>query len=111
MSTQPLQAAQQTAAQVLANVTSDQLGNSTPCAKWDVAALIDHLVGSQHWGRSAMQGVEMTDTGEGSAAGRLQRHVCRSRCGLPRFVQRGRRVGKDRQSRLWATCLHRHCSA
>jgi uncharacterized protein (TIGR03086 family) len=34
---------------VLANVTSAQLDRSTPCASWDVRALVNHLVGSTHW--------------------------------------------------------------
>jgi uncharacterized protein (TIGR03086 family) len=29
---------------VLVNVTSDQLSSPTPCAKWDVKALIDHVI-------------------------------------------------------------------
>lgn len=67
--TDQLAAAQSIAAGVLAGVGPDQLDGSTPCAKWTVANLIDHLVGSQHWARSAMEGVEMTDTGEGSSHG------------------------------------------
>lgn len=54
---------------VLSNVTSDQMGDPTPCAKWSVADLIDHMVGAQHWARSAMEGVEQTETGEGSSKG------------------------------------------
>jgi uncharacterized protein (TIGR03086 family) len=54
---------------VIANVDADQLTAPTPCKDWDVADLIDHLVGSQHWSRSAMEGVAMTETGEGSAKG------------------------------------------
>jgi uncharacterized protein (TIGR03086 family) len=38
------QLAQNTFAQVLANVTSDQLSLSTPCREWDVKALIDHVI-------------------------------------------------------------------
>lgn len=60
---------QQIAAGVLDGVTPDQLDLATPCAKWNVAQLIDHLVGAQHWARAGMEGIEMTDTGEGSAAG------------------------------------------
>lgn len=67
--TDQLAAAQSIAAGVLANVTADQLDRSTPCEKWTVAQVIDHLVGAQHWARSAVEGVEMTETGEGSARG------------------------------------------
>lgn len=69
MSTHALQKSQQIASDVLANVSADQLDLPTPCANWKVADLIDHLVGGQHWARSAVQGAEMTETGEGSAQG------------------------------------------
>ena len=38
------QRAQDTFAHVLVNVTSDQLSLPTPCAEWDVKALIDHVI-------------------------------------------------------------------
>lgn len=65
-------AAQQIAADLLANVTPEQLDGATPCTDWTVAQLIDHLVGSQHWARSAVEGVDMTETGEGTAQGDFQ---------------------------------------
>jgi len=64
-----LEAAQRIAAEVLSKVSAEQLDLPTPCDDWKVAQLIDHLVGSQHWARSAMEGAEMTETGEGSAQG------------------------------------------
>jgi len=67
--TDQLATAQEIAAATLANVTSDQMELPTPCSHWTVAQLIDHLVGAQHWALSAMEGVEMTETGEGSAGG------------------------------------------
>ncbi|MCB0973241.1 MAG: TIGR03086 family protein [Actinobacteria bacterium] len=69
MNPQTLGRAQGVATQIIANVQPDQMDNATPCDAWTVSQLIDHLVGAQHWGRSAVQGVEMTETGEGSAAG------------------------------------------
>jgi uncharacterized protein (TIGR03086 family) len=36
--------AQDAFAHVLVNVTSDQLSSPTPCAEWDVTALIDHVI-------------------------------------------------------------------
>ena len=60
---------QDVARTVLANVTPDQLDIQTPCREWKVAQLIDHMVGGQHWARSAVQGVEMSENGEGSAQG------------------------------------------
>jgi len=38
------QRAQDTFAQVLAKVTSDQLSSPTPCPEWNVKALIDHVI-------------------------------------------------------------------
>lgn len=67
MNPQTLERAQVVAAQVLANVQADQLDNATPCDAWKVNQLIDHMVGAQHWGRTALQGVEMTETGEGAS--------------------------------------------
>lgn len=54
---------------VLAGVTPDQLDLATPCREWNVSQLIDHLVGAQYWARAGVEGVESSDTGEGSAAG------------------------------------------
>jgi uncharacterized protein (TIGR03086 family) len=44
-----LQRATSSARSVLATVSADQLTNSTPCASWDVRALINHIVGSTYW--------------------------------------------------------------
>src|ERR1019366_571351 len=49
MSIDTLAEAQSAARIVLAGVSSDQLAASSPCAEWDVAAIIDHLVGAQYW--------------------------------------------------------------
>lgn len=40
---------QQAARDTLAGVTEGQLAGSSPCADWDVAGVIDHLVGAQRW--------------------------------------------------------------
>lgn len=56
MSTQPLEQAVSVARAVLANVGEDQLGAATPCASWDVAALIDHMVGAQNFFTAAVTG-------------------------------------------------------
>ena len=61
--------AQDVARGVLANVTPDQLDLDTPCSEWKVSHVIDHLVGGQHWARCAIEGVEMSSTGDGSAQG------------------------------------------
>ena len=70
MATQGLRQAQQLAANVLANITEDQLQNETPCASWNVAELIDHMVGAQEWARRSVVEEDMSDDlGQGSSAG------------------------------------------
>ena len=41
---------------ILAKVEADQLDAPTPCASWDVRALINHFVGTARWGASAIMG-------------------------------------------------------
>ena len=69
MDTSALATAQDTAREVLAGVGPEQLELPTPCAEWNVAQLIDHLVGAQLWAAAGIRGAEMDETGEGSAAG------------------------------------------
>jgi uncharacterized protein (TIGR03086 family) len=56
MSTQPLQQVNASTRSVLAKVTSDQMQNSTPCESWDVAGLINHLVGAQLFFAAGVKG-------------------------------------------------------
>lgn len=56
MSTRPLQQVNASTRSVLADVTSDQMQNPTPCASWDVAGLINHLVGAQHFFAAGIKG-------------------------------------------------------
>jgi uncharacterized protein (TIGR03086 family) len=56
MSTQPLEQTIAATRGVLANVTHDQLGQPTPCASWDVAELINHIVGGQHFFAAGLSG-------------------------------------------------------
>jgi len=62
MSTDTMAAAQQAARSVLGGVSKDQLAGSSPCTEWDVAAVIDHLVGSQYW---FLKAISATATGDG----------------------------------------------
>ena len=61
MDPQVLNHAQQVAADVMSNVSSEQLDLPTPCDNWNVGQLIDHLVGAQHWAASGIRGSEMRD--------------------------------------------------
>ncbi|MFQ6397729.1 TIGR03086 family metal-binding protein [Nocardia sp. KC 131] len=45
---------------VLAKVQRDQLGLPTPCASWDVAALINHFVGSARWAAQTVSSEDAT---------------------------------------------------
>jgi uncharacterized protein (TIGR03086 family) len=56
MSTQPLEAVVATTRGVLANVTADQMQNSSPCASWDVAGIINHVIGAQGFFVAGMTG-------------------------------------------------------
>jgi uncharacterized protein (TIGR03086 family) len=58
--TDTLDAALATARTVLANVTDDQLSNPTPCASWDVRALVNHFVGGGRVLADAMANGSMT---------------------------------------------------
>ncbi len=62
MGTQPYEQAVSVAHDVLASVTSEQLTDATPCASWDVAALINHIVGGQHFFLSALNGTPPTES-------------------------------------------------
>jgi len=61
MSTQPFEQAVSVTHDVLEGVTADQLGNPTPCESWDVAALINHIVGGQHFFLAALNGTPPAD--------------------------------------------------
>lgn len=54
---------------VLARVGPDQLDAATPCASWDVRALVSHFVGSARWGASAAMGAGYETNDEDFAAG------------------------------------------
>ena len=56
MSAGPYEQATGVGRAVLANVTPDQMQMSTPCASWDVAELIDHIVGGQYFFAGCMAG-------------------------------------------------------
>ena len=61
MSTQALEQAITAAKGVLAGVKPDQLSGPTPCASWDVAGLINHLVGGQYFFATMVKGETMPE--------------------------------------------------
>jgi uncharacterized protein (TIGR03086 family) len=60
MPVEPLGRAFASTAAVLAQVQAVQLDAATPCASWDVRALIEHFIGSARWAGAAI--------GDGGAA-------------------------------------------
>lgn len=48
--------AQAVARQVMQGVTADQMSAATPCASWDVAGLINHMVGGNQFFAAGMRG-------------------------------------------------------
>ena len=65
MGTEALERAFGVARGVLANVTADQYGNSTPCVSWDVQRLLTHMVASTYWYASSVEtGSSPQDSGE-----------------------------------------------
>lgn len=56
MTTESLERAFASSRQVLAALTPDKLHDPTPCASWDVAALVNHMVGGAYWFAASMTG-------------------------------------------------------
>ncbi len=69
MSTQPLEQTIATTRSVLTKVTPDQLAQPTPCESWDVAALINHIVGGQHFFVAGLAGQRPSDDETDFASG------------------------------------------
>lgn len=67
--TAALQQAQAVSRSVLENVSADQMQASTPCASWDVAGLINHIVGANIFFSSGMTGQAPKGIEEDFAAG------------------------------------------
>lgn len=64
MSIDTLTETQRAARNVLGSISNDELGAPSPCVEWDVASLIDHLVGAQSW---FLQAISAPAPGDGSA--------------------------------------------
>lgn len=67
--TQPLEQCIAVTRDVLSNVTADQMQNATPCASWNVAELVNHIVGGQHFFAAGMQGQPPSDESPDFASG------------------------------------------
>ena len=69
MSAQSYATAVATARSVLEQVSADQMDQATPCASWNVAQLVDHLVGAQHFFLSGLTGQPPAGADAGYAGG------------------------------------------
>lgn len=69
MSIDTLTATQRAARSVLGGVSENQLTAASPCSEWNVAALIDHLVGSQHWFLEAISAAKPAEAGADASTG------------------------------------------
>jgi uncharacterized protein (TIGR03086 family) len=66
-SVEPLGRAFASTRAVLAQVQPAQLDAATPCASWDVRALIEHFIGSARWAGAAVGGGMATDQDRAAA--------------------------------------------
>ena len=58
---EPLRRAFASTRTVMVQVQAGQLAAPTPCASWDVQALIEHFIGSAGWAATAIGGPEAAD--------------------------------------------------
>lgn len=54
--TAPLEQAIAASRSVLANISTDQMDDDTPCQSWDVSELVNHMIGAPAFFASAMSG-------------------------------------------------------
>ena len=66
--TAPLEQAIASTRQVMASVQADQLSAQSPCAEWDVAGVINHVIGGAHFFAAGMKG-EQPAEGQDWASG------------------------------------------
>ncbi len=69
MNANPLETAIASTRSVLAGVSADQLHATTPCAQWDVSALINHIVGGQRFFATAIRGQQPSGEEHDDATG------------------------------------------
>jgi uncharacterized protein (TIGR03086 family) len=61
---------------VMHQLTSDQLGRATPCAEWDVRALVNHVVGETAWVEPLLAGRTIVDVGDTLSGDLLGADAC-----------------------------------
>ncbi len=69
MSTMPLEQAIAVSRQVMSNVTAEQMSDPTPCASWDVSALINHMINAPAFFRAGVEGTPPAGGDTDHAAG------------------------------------------
>jgi uncharacterized protein (TIGR03086 family) len=75
----PLDQALRSTLAILAKVGPDDLDAPTPCASWDVRALVNHFVGTARWWAAIVAGA---DASAGKAAGAGEFVARRDRAGF-----------------------------
>lgn len=61
MSTQPLEQAFQATREAMAAVQPDQLSAQSPCAEWDVAGVINHVIGGTQFFTAGVKGQQPSE--------------------------------------------------
>src|SRR3954454_9241369 len=69
MAGEPLEQAIDTTRGVLANLSTEQLEDATPCAQWKVSDLVNHIVGGQYFFAAAASGASPSGEQTDYAAG------------------------------------------
>jgi hypothetical protein len=77
MTTEILEQAIASTRSVVARVTKEQLTDNTPCAKWKVSDLINHLIGGQHFFEAGINGTPRVGSEADHFGDRLPLHVRR----------------------------------
>ncbi len=76
---------------IFANVKPAQMKDSTPCDKWDVAALMNHITGVSGYGINVLAGAQANDADHDAAKGGTTLEAFDK--ARNRFVQRAREPG------------------
>lgn len=61
------QSAVESTSSIIAGVTPDQMGSSTPCSEWNVQALVEHLVGGASYFAASLAGEEPKPPSDGGS--------------------------------------------
>lgn len=89
MSDSPLSQALQSTLVILTKVRPDDLAAPTPCASWDVRALINHFVGTPRWWAAVISGQEAAADADYAAGDFVAAYEESSRIAVAAFAAEG----------------------